>query len=95
MFIVPRVVQLVSPTRELLRDEVNCLMENETWMGIDKATRKNLASQTFRMPWFATDLLREEFVRMAFYLAGLTLLRNRMTWSNQPPPCKLVRSFFI
>jgi hypothetical protein len=89
MFIIPRVTELASPTSELFRNEMACLMEDETWLRIDKLTRKILASQTFRMPWFATDALREELVRMALYIAGLTLLRsNIMMWHVQPTPCK-------
>jgi hypothetical protein len=89
MFIIPRVTELASPTSELFRNEMACLMEDETWLRIDKLTRKILASQTFRMPWFATDALREELVRMALYIAGLTLLRsNIMMWHVQPMPCK-------
>jgi hypothetical protein len=93
MFVVPRVVELASPTSELLRNEVTCLMEDKTWARIDKLTWKILASQTFQMPWFATDAFHEELVRMALYLAGLTLLRGKMTWHFQPTPCKSIPSY--
>jgi hypothetical protein len=89
MFIIPRVTELTSPTLELFRNEIPCLMEDETWSRIDKLTWKILASQIFWMPWFAMDALRKELVRMALYIAGLTLLRsNVMMWHIQPTPCK-------
>jgi hypothetical protein len=89
MFIVPHVTELTSPTLELFRNEIPCLMEDETWLRIDKLTWKILASQIFWMPWFTMDALRKELVRMALYIAGLTLLRsNVMMWHIQPTPCK-------
>jgi hypothetical protein len=93
MFIVPHMVELASPTLELLRNEVTCLMEDQMWARIDKLTWKILASQTFRMPWFATDALCKGLVRMALYLAGLTLLRGKMMWHFQPMPCKNIPSY--
>jgi hypothetical protein len=89
MFIIPHVTELASPTLELFRNEMACLMEDETWLRINKLTRKILRLQTFWMLWFATDALHEELVRMALYITSLTLLRsNIMMWHVQPMPCK-------